>query len=271
MTNLNRNTGLGVDWQPGAQSGLIANRGSDMLHEFGVACPSCRTEDVYAGFRNDGKDRRRSATCNSCHDGWLYRDPLVVRGLIVGIRQQKNILDAGLSQPGDASFSPDPDLVSSCGSGSYRIIGQNDKLTALWSQPLDDGQTIIRGAATMAENAQYDTGLSDSEDRLWYEPEISLWCEDEYGRLYEQGSDFELGPGKILNWIGDQPEIGTKYVIKYTAFHEWIVWQSPQERRDRDNRDLGPLIFIRKRHVAFINSSPKITSDDRISLKDKCG
>ena len=57
-----------------------------------------------------------------------------------------------------------------------------------------------------------------------------------------------------------------RYVIKYTAYFEWMVWAPPQDRRDRGNRDLGPLIMLRKRHVAMINDSPYITAADRIPL-----
>ena len=260
------NVGLGVDFQPGLQSGLIQNRGADMLHEIGIACSKCRPNDVFDGMSGDGKTRRLP-DCDICTDGWLFRSPLVVRWLATSIRQQKNILDAGIAQPGDMLFSPEPPDTD-CGQENRRY-SQDDKFTATWSQPLNDGQTIIRGAATMMGNKVLRTEIDVTEDRLWYEPESSLWCEDDKGVTYEQDIDFELGPGKVIRWIGNAPIQGQRYTIKYNAYFEWLAFAPPQERRDRDNRDLGPLIFLRKRHIAFVNSSPVIHDDDRIDLQSR--
>ena len=260
------NIGLGIDFQPGLQSGLISNRGSDMLHEVGIACAKCRTEDVFEGMSGDGK-RKRFPDCGICDDGWLFRSPLIVRGLATSIRQQKNILDAGIAQPGDMMFSPEPSDTL-CGQENRRYA-RDDKFTATWSQPLDDGQTIVRGAATFNENNILDTGINITEDRLWYEPESSLWCEDENGIKYEEDVDFELGPGKVIRWIGASPAVRTRYTLKYNAFFEWMCFTPPQERRDRDNNDIGSLIFLRRRHVAFINSNPVIVDSDRITLQDR--
>jgi hypothetical protein len=103
-----------------------------------------------------------------------------------------------------------------CGIGDRRIA-LDDKFTATWDQPLNEGQTIIRGAATLNDNLRLANNVEPSEDRLWYEPAQSLWCEDENGVLYYQGTDFELGPGRIIRCTGRQPKVGRKYVIKNTA------------------------------------------------------
>ena len=155
-----------------------------------------------------------------------------------------------------------------CGNGARRV-SRDDKFTATWDQPLDEGQTIVRGAAQLADNARLVNNVGEDEDRLWYEPAQALHCEDENGVVYLQDSDFVLGPGRVIRWIGNAPSVRTKYTLNYTAFLEWIVWQPPQERRDRDNRDLGPLIFLRRRHIAFINDSPNITESDRQPLSSR--
>jgi hypothetical protein len=189
--------------------------------------------------------------------------------LAVSIRQQRNILDAGVAQPGDMQFSPGPGEAGGC--GSTRRVGNGDKFTATWDQPLDDGQTIVRGAAHMDENLRLEFNVNPDEDRLWYEPGSALWCEDEDGVVYKPG-DFELGPGRVIHWVGNRPQIGTKYTLKYTAYFEWIVWAPPQERVDHANLDLGPLIFLRRRHIAFINTSPLIVESDRrpLSARTTC-
>ena len=259
-------TGLGVDFQPGLQDGFINNRGADMVHEVGVACPRCRTADVFANMLGDGQSQTRYPNCSHCGgDGWFFRDPKLVRGLATNIRQQKNIHDVGVAQPGDMQFSIGSSDSYSCDPGRRRVA-RGDKFTATWDQPLDDGQTIVRGAGTLGENVRITHRVSEDEDRLWYEPVQALWCEDEDGVQYTSGSDFELGPGRVIKWVGKSPAIGKRYVLKYTAYFEWLVWAPAMERVDRDNRDLGPLVFLRRRHIAFINESPYVMPDDRNSL-----
>lgn len=256
--------GLGVDFTTGQQQGLIEDRGSLMLHEVAISC-TCRVEDIYAGFKDDGVDRRREPFCPRCGgEGWLYRDPKIVKGLATSIRQQRNILDSGWAQPGDMLFSPS--IVSSdC--GPPRKIGAFDKLTATWEQPLDDGSVLVRGAGALDDNLALKTGLDPNEDRLWYEPLTAVWCEDENGITYSQDSDFILGPGRVIKWVGKSPQLRQRYTIKYMAFFEWIVFVPPQERRDRDNRDLGQLVFLRKRHIVYPNSNPMVTPADRETLQ----
>lgn len=233
-----------------------------MLHEVALSC-TCRVEDTFAGLKNDGKENRREPYCPRCRgDGWLYRVPQVVKGLATSIRQQRNILDAGIAQPGDMVFSPalEPEGCNH----DYRKIGAWDRLTATWEQPLDDGHVLVRGAA---QNLALETFLQPNEDRLWYEPANAVWCEDEDGVVYTGGADFVLGPGKIISWQGNQPALHKRYTIKYNAYFEWIVFQPPQERRDRDNKDLGQLVFLRKRHIALVNDNPTALPEDRIPIQ----
>lgn len=260
-------TGLGIDFWPGVQEGLISDRGSDMIHEIGVSCAKCRTADVHANMLRDGQSQTRLPNCRVCSgDGWIFRDPILVRGLATNIRQQNNVIDVGVVQPGDMQFSL-PSSFASC--GKDRKISKGDKFTQTWPLSLDDGQTIIRGAATLGENIRLIDNINENEDRLWYEPVSSMWCEDENGVIYKEGSDFTLGPGRVIMWVGSSPIVGSKYVIKYSAYFEWLVFAPPFERVDKDNRDLGPLVFLRKRHVAFINESPYITSSDRQSFSKR--
>jgi len=246
----NLNTGLGIQFQPGIQEGLVNNRGSDMVHEFGLACSKCRTSDVQANMVNDGKSQTRNPLCPICAGtGTIYRDPYIVRGLATSIRQERNILDAGEAQPGDMQFSITPDRLD-CADGPRRV-SRDDRFTAMWSQPLDEGQTIVRAAATLEDNARFTNNVDLDADKLYYEPERALWCEDEDQVRYRESGDFSLGPGKQIRWVGNRPDPKKKYVLKYNAYFEWVSWKPPQERVDRDNRDLGPLIFLRRRHVAL--------------------
>jgi hypothetical protein len=109
---------------------------------------------------------------------------------------------------------------------------------------------------------------AENEDRLLYEPDYAIWCEDDDGP-YEEG-EFELGPGRIVHWLTRQPNQGLRYSLKYAAFLEWIAFVPPQERRDGD-QDLGSLFYLRRRHVALPNENPFVVPPDRISLKEHLG
>jgi hypothetical protein len=262
------NIGLGLRFQQGFQEGFINERGLEVLHEIGIAC-TCRSNDTFNNFTRDAKDTVREPFCPRCgQHGWIFREPVIVVGIFTGVRHQKNILDAGNYMPGDATFSPSLSLSGAgCGSAGERRIGAFDKITATWPEPVDDGHVIVRGAGSKAAAIGINTSLDDDEDRLWYEPAKAIWCEDENDVIYYEGSDFILGPGKIIKWIGNRPAFRVKYSIKYEAFFEWIVWQPPGERRDYNADNLGELVMLRKRHVIHVNDSPFATSQDKQSLQ----
>lgn len=261
-------SGLGISFQLGLQDDLIFDRGLHCIHEIAISC-TCRTSDTYNAFMADGKDTVREPFCPRCgQEGWLYRDPVLVLGMITGIRHQRNILDAGNYMPGDATFSPSPTQSGAgCGGVGGRRIGAFDRITATWAEPVDDGHVLVRGAGSKATAIGIKTSLEDDEDRIWYEPAKAIWCEDQNGVVYYESSDFVLGPGKIIKWVGNRPAFGVKYSIKYEAFFEWIVWQPPGERRDKNADNLGELVMLRKRHVIHVNESPFGTSTDKQSLQ----
>ncbi len=265
MSNL-----LHIDFYPGLQASLINDRGLQVVHEIAITC-TCRITDTYAGLKEDGKQRRAGWSCPRCGDsGWLYRDPVLLTGMVTGIRQQKNILDIGVYKPGDMLLSPLPTSGSSCGDTSFsRKIGMSDKITATWPQVIDDGIVIIRGAASTGENTNLKNSLAIDEDRLWYEPASAIWCEDDQGNTYTEGSDFTLGPGRIIKWVGNQPALKQAYTFKYNGYFEWIVFANPQERIDRNGDDLGQAVMLRKKHVVSVNSEPTGSDSDKTSFRSK--
>lgn len=240
---------IGVDWDLGRLEELIEARGDEVIIETAVACP-CRNSDLYASLiKKDGKPAsQRILSCPQCQgDQFIYRNMRKVRGLIVGIEAGRNrqLLEMGYAVPGDASFSP---------SLRAGIISDFDKITFCGPSPINEGQVIMRGAHTLEDNATFVTDLASDEDRLWYRPGCSLWCEDINGVVYSQGADFVF-ENKKLRWVGNQPDIGTLYTIKYTAYLEWVAYSTPFARFD-NGRSLGQRVLIRKKHVTFTTDSP---------------
>lgn len=240
---------LGIDWDFSRLNGLIESRGDVVILETAVACP-CRNGDLYsATIEIEGKPgNQRNLSCPQCNgDGFRYRNARKVKGLITSLDPGKNrtLFEAGYAVLGDAVFSPDIDAG---------IITDFDKITICAPQPVNEGQVIRRGSHTIEENATFDTDLANNEDRLWYRPACSIWCEDENGVVYSQGSDFTFDAKKIV-WEGNTPDLNTLYTVKYSAYLEWVAYETPFARIDR-NRSLGQRVLIRKKHVTFTTDSP---------------
>ena len=256
-------TGLGIDFPTKLSAELIASRGSQMFHEIALSCPSCNTSDPHMALLKEGL--QLDPNCAKCGGaGELFRDPKVVLGLATSIKKTTQVSSDGWANPGDMTFSLGTEFLKL--NGGRRRVGRNDKFTALWAQVVDDGQTIVRGAATLGDNIRFSNNVQSLEDRLWYEPESSIWCEDENEVVYHQDSDFVLGPGRIIKWVGNTPAVRTKYVLKYSAYFEWIAWNPADDRVDRGNKHVGPLVHLRKKHVVNINESPVIEDADKLSV-----
>jgi len=255
-----RNTGLGIDWDFSSQEGLVSERGENLIHEVGMRC-TCNNEDTYAGMMEKGGivPRRRSTFgCTICRgDGYIYRNPNKITAIITSIRQSKDRVEAGWAMPGDCVMSLIP---------GYMVSG-GDLVTFMNPMPLADGQVIVRGAGSADENSARKTGLKPEEDRLWYHAEKPIWCEDEDGKVYPNGT-FRLDGSKIIHWLGGGPAVGKRYVLKYIAYHEWIAFTPPDVRFDR-NRDLGSRVGLRKRHVAFLNEDPSLRVGECMPFSDR--
>ena len=227
----NSQTGLGIDFSDNHkfQDGLIANRGQVLVHEMGVSC-TCRSGDrsepVVGG---SGK-----FNCGKCENGIMYRNPRQIMGLISGIGYQRQLLETGFANPGDCVLSVSPNLDAP--------PADFDKITFTWPENINDGQVIIRGA----EGENPHVSLKANEDRLHYKGAKSLHVEDEDGVIYYENSDFYFEGRKIV-WI-NAPEKNKRYVIKYMAYLEWIVFNSPMSRRDKDG-SLGYRVILRKKHI----------------------
>jgi hypothetical protein len=248
---------INVDWDFALLDELIEARGDDVVVETGVAC-TCRNQDLYAStiLRHESPASFRRMNCEKCQgDSFVYRNPRCVRGLLTGLDPGRNkaLLESGYAIPGDSVFSPERHAEH---------IADFDKITLMVAQDLNEGQIIMRNAAHMEENAQIPTELTEDEDRLWYVADLSVWCEDEDGVIYAQDADFEFDSKKI-RWIGNRPDEGKLYSVRYTGFPEWIVYSQPFLRVDR-GRSLGRKVLLRKKHVHYNSGSQAATPEERL-------
>lgn len=252
--------GLGADWDWTLLEGLIQDRGDEVIHEIGVACPRCRREDVVASFneRNPNEAIRiREINCPNCHGyGFIYRNATRVRGLLTQINAgNRQLIDAGIAMPGDCVFSPS---LGAC------EIQDMDRVTLCVTDVMNEGQTIQRGAAHLSTARLRPTDLAETEDRLWYPGSGCVeWCEDENFVVYEANADFQVIDNKI-RWIGRSPTPGTFYTLKYHYYPEWIAYASPLQRVDR-GRSLGGRVVLRKKHIAYTKGTSVATPAQRQS------
>lgn len=240
------------DWSFENLEELIQSRGDDVTHEMGISCPTCRAEDTY-GSTLLFSDRPMqglggSMTCEHCYGiGWIYRNPICIRGLVTSVQsgQNKTLVEGGWAVPGDSVFSPSLHLPP---------LSDFDKITINYPVPVGSGQTIVRNAANMGINQMLSTGLTSTQDRLWYFPSCVQYCVDQQGNTYQQNVDFTLNQ-KLIEWGSRRPADGDVYTVKYLAFLEWIVFSSPFTRFD-NHRSLGQKVLLRKAHTAFVNAHP---------------
>lgn len=257
--------GYGLDFDLAAHNQFIESHGVDMLHEVSLRCP-CGADDVFARNINDGEQGRPLPHCDRCGgDGWLYRAPRLVRGIVSGLSLKQVALEGGMSQPGDLKFTPmiqSPDM-------EHRKVAQWDKFTSTLPMVIEGGQVITRGAAQFVAPSAASDGMSPDEDRLIYEPEALVHCEDDRGAVYT-AADVQLGPGRLVRWMtSHRPPTRSRYTILYRAFLEWITVFPPQEKYDRGGRDLGSVALLRRKHVQLLNRGPLATPDDRVPLKNR--
>lgn len=162
--------------------------------------------------------------------GWIYRDERRIWGLVTDVKQNKELAQIGLWEPGDCVFSPTSDAV----------VSDGDKIVFTWALPHGSGDVRLR--------------RDDTSDRLTYEAVRSLWCEDEDKVRYAEGTDFYLAGKEIVwDWEGkaetaSAPAEGRRYVVKYTGYLEWIVFLPPFERVSHGER-IGPRVGLRKKHL----------------------
>jgi|19_taG_2_1085344.scaffolds.fasta_scaffold01200_6 hypothetical protein len=241
---LNLQTGLGVSWSDNfrMQDGLIANRGQVVIHELGIAC-TCRSGPHAASAVRGSGD----LACSKCENGILYREPLQIMGLVIGTSSSRELVETGFINPGDCLFSISPNLKDP--------PSDFDKITFTWPENIGDGQVIVRGLSASddpASGALNLYNLAANEDFLHYQGVQAIYCEDEHGKVYNQGSDFRFEGRKIV-W-SNGPAVKDRYTIKYKAYLEWIVYNSPMSRRDRDT-DIGYRIVLRKKHLVNLRDA----------------
>lgn len=253
--------GQGIEFDiPGLQQDLFDDRHDIVILESSIRCPVCINEDpLSTSIQIDGRPGYiKKFACPVCQgNSYIYRNARAVRGLVTQIRNinSKELQDLGYVEPGDSVFSPE---------FAAGFINQGDRITFTNPTSVED-QVIMRGAANIGENIAFTTDLAPNEDRLWYLPQVAIWCEDENGVTYFQNTDFTFQDKKIV-WI-NSPNPGTIYTLKYRNYAEWIVHSGTMERFDR-GRNLAQKVLLKKKHVYFFTGSQAASPGQRTAEQE---
>ena len=198
---------------------LVEQEGDYVVHEVGLRC-FC--------FNDSGQP---DPTCNEHQNGgWLYCESETIQGLVTGISQNRELVEAGILIPGDCVFSPLSDAV----------VTEGDKITFTWPLPYGQGDPLVRS--------------NENKEDTYYKPVRAIYCIDENKAKYREGIDFRF-VDKTIQWLWDgkplegiAPAGGIRYTVKYMAFLEWIAYVPPVERINNGN-NLGSKVILRKRHL----------------------
>lgn len=178
-----------------------------------------------------GPDGQPDPNCDAHESGgWLYTNERVITGLVTDISQRRELMETGVFMPGDCVFSP----------LSSDIVSEGDKIIFTWPLPYGQGDPLQRGIG--------------AADHLYYDAVRSIYCQDENGTRYTEGTDFRF-IGKTIEWTwagkplgGIKPATGIRYTVKYMAYIEWLVFVPPVERISH-GADIGAKVMLRKKHL----------------------
>jgi hypothetical protein len=185
---------------------------------------------------NDNDSNRALFSCAVCGGvGWVYEAPVSLVAIITGVRNEKNLLDAGIIDIGD--------LLMGMAPAETHLISDWDLIQMTWPQ----GQPYEGDVRTRGDGPT---------DKLSYAPIQIYNCfavDPVAGTIkpYVQGVDFTVS-GRIITWIRDLPT-GTRYSIKYTTNFVWVAFVTPADRYDK-GVTIGQKVFLRKRHVVLPNA-----------------
>jgi hypothetical protein len=204
---------------------FVNRHGDKVLYYQGSPCPCGNTTD----------SNRARVTCNVCGGlGIAYETPVELMGIVSGIHREKNLLVAGIAQPGDMIFSPSP--------LEETFLSDWDQIETTWEHGHPYQGDVLRRSVD---------GLSDT---LAYKAKSIQTCfsldpNTEAKTAYVEGTHFSV-TDRTITWVSGQPQptAGSLYSLKYTAILAWVVFVPPMDRYE-GNINLGPKVLLRPRHT----------------------
>ncbi len=181
---------------------------------------------------------RTLLSCKVCLGfGYLYNAPITITGLITGIRNAKDLVDAGIAGAGDLVLGMAPGALFI---GDYDIVNISNLPVSF------TGAINIRGAGS-TDTVPF--RLSQMFRVFSVIPSTGVVHD------YVQGTDYTVS-GRTITWINTTNvttnlPAGTSYSINANVFFDWVCFASPMERIDTPSTNLGQRVLLRKRDITI--------------------
>lgn len=175
--------------------------------------------------------------CAACGGlGILYPEkPLKVMALVSNIDQNLDLVQYGLMEYGDLVLSPMPGSIH---------LDDFDLVILPWSIGTPTySQTLMRSTTGDTDTADY--RMMNVSGAWTVDPVTGTTTK------YVPGQDFTY-QGRTITWVGNQPQLGQLYSIRYDAQFEWVAFNPPTPRV-AFGQDLGQRAILRKRHIMLPN------------------
>lgn len=213
----------GTTFDLARQDKFVRDHSDKILIAKGIPCGCGTTEDM----------ARVDPDCQACGGyGTRYGPDVTVRAMVLGMRSEKALLQAGIAMPGDMILSLSPfEKVR---------VGDWDRVRLTWL----DGQPY---QGDLVKRRPY------GPDRLIYEPkkiDSITQVEPRTGQVTTFPSSAYTLEGRKITWVGDpQPARETVYAVAYAVkTYDWVVFVSPMDRYEK-GVSLGQKALLRRRHV----------------------
>lgn len=223
---------MSVQFDISLHNDFVVGHGSVLTYYKASLCPCAIVP--YQGDAN-----RSLLTCLVCNGtGYVYSSPVNIIGLVTGIRNSKDLVDAGIASPGD--------LVLGMAPGANVYIGDYDLLRIPNLPIAFNGQINTRGSGS-TDNVPF---VLDKIFRVFSVNPATGQVFD-----YIQGVDFTV-VGRVITWLSTSNvntnlPTGTTYTINANVIYDWIAFISPMERQDGPSTNIGQRALLRKRDISF--------------------
>jgi hypothetical protein len=149
--------------------------------------------------------------------------------MVTGISRQRDLIEAGIAEPGDALYSPPPNA-------DYQLSVNDIMIIPGWPGDAFQGQLVVRRTGTLT-------------DVLHYSPVDIKECFtiDAITNVLTNYTSFTMSD-RLLTWGTVRPADGKIYSLSYTAQIEFVVFVRPQQRLENGD-NLGSKVLLRPRHA----------------------
>lgn len=215
-------------------SDFIKRHGEYVNYSVGMKC-SCSGSVLTTGS-SYADPNRANITCKVCGGlGIFWQTPTTIIGIVTNIEQHKDLVMAGVAQPGDLVFSPD----------LQNTLSSLDKIQLTWSDGVPyEGELIVRSSTGNTDTTFY--GVTSVVDCLVADPVTGNITH------YKPNVDFTFNatnPTNSITWnTGKGPAAGTVYSLKYAAVIDWIAFVPPRPRYD-NMINIGQRVVLKKKHT----------------------